>query len=67
MQLNKNFKVFMTNISRLAAKITVYLAKKDLIFLLLLENIIIILEYSDFADVFLNKIVKIFLKSIGVK
>lgn len=54
----------MAHLNSLAAKITIYSAKKTQITLLLFPNIIILAKYFDFMDIFLKKLVKILLKYI---
>lgn len=56
----------MPNISTLLAKIKIYLIKKVLIFLLLVEKVNILIEYTDFVGVILIKLLDIFLKYTGV-
>lgn len=50
----------------LRAKLTIYLTKKGFISLFLLQEVIILAKYSNFAYIFLKKLVKILLKSIKV-
>lgn len=56
--LDENVKSFMPYINSLAAKISINLAKKGKIYLLLIEKITIPPDYSDFADVFFEKVSK---------
>lgn len=53
--MNKNVKDFIAYINQLANKITIYLAKKVNIVLLLVEKILILVKYLDFQDIFLKK------------
>lgn len=62
MTLKRNIKVFMVHISSLKAKMIIYLAKNAQILLLLIKNNIILAKHSDFANVFLNKSIKVLLK-----
>lgn len=48
MALDENLKAFMAHICRLITKMTIYLAKKTKISLLLSEKVIIFAEYLDF-------------------
>lgn len=53
MHLSKE--VFVIHITYLKTKKSIYLAKKAKIALLLVKKVIVLKEYSDFADIFLRK------------
>lgn len=60
-----NDTVFMAHISSLAALITINLARKTLISLLLVDKVTILAKYLDFADIFLKKLAKALLRQTG--
>ena len=62
--LNGNIKDFVVNVSFLSLKLrmTIYLATKIQIALLLVKKVIILVEYLDFGDVFLEKSANILLE-----
>lgn len=66
MVLNDNIKVFVIYINNVAAKITIHIVKKALIFLLLVEKVIILAKYLDLADLSLKKLAKVLPKYIEV-
>lgn len=49
---NKNIKVFIVYMNNLALNITIYSIKKDQIFCLFIEKLIIIAKNSDFTNIF---------------
>lgn len=55
----------MAQVNSRAAKMTIYLAIKTWIILLLVEKIIILAEYLDFTNVFLKKSVVVLFKLTG--
>ena len=55
MALDENIEAFVVYISSLRPRITIYLAKKAQIALLLAEVVTVPAEYSDFLNVFLEK------------
>lgn len=59
---DKNVKAFIAYINNLTAKIIILLAKKSSIFLLLVEKVLILTKYLDFADFFSKKSIKVLFK-----
>lgn len=59
--LEKNVNNFVVDINSLAAKMTIHLAKKAEITLLLIQKINILSEYLNFNDVFLKNLQKFYL------
>lgn len=55
-------KVFVVHISTLAAKITIYFAKKAQIFIVLVEKVNIPVKYLNFIDKFSKNSAKVFFK-----
>ena len=53
--LDENVKVFVVHVSSLGSKMTIHLARKAQLALLLAEEVTVPTKYSDFADVFLEK------------
>lgn len=62
----EHVKVVITYISSLIARMTIYLANKVYIILLLVKIIIILVKYLDLADVFLKTLAKMLSKRIRV-
>lgn len=58
MALDENVEVFVVHVSSL--RLSIYLAKKTGLALLLAEKLTVPAEYADFADVFLEKSASIF-------
>lgn len=52
----------MRNIYSLIVKMMLYLTKNAQIFFLFIEKVIILYKYLKFADIFLKKLAKVFLK-----
>ena len=65
--LDKNIETFMVYVNFLSQglRMTIHLAKKVQIFLLIVKKISILAKYLDFANVFLEKSANIFLEQIG--
>ena len=64
--LDENIEAFVVHISFLGSRITIHLAKKAQIALLLAEKVIFPAKHSDFADVFLEESANIVSERIGV-
>lgn len=62
MALNNNIKTFLLYISSVAAIMIIYLAKKALIFSLLVNKVVILAEHLDFPNIFSKYLTKILLK-----
>lgn len=60
--LDENIELLVPYISSFAAKITIYLARKAQISLVLVEEVTILIKCVDFVDVFSKKSVKVLLK-----
>ena len=64
--MDENIKAFVVHISYLGSRITIYLARKAQMALLLAKKVIIPTKYLDFADVFLKKSANVFPEQTGV-
>ena len=60
--LDENIEAFVIYVSSLGSKITIHLAKKAQITLLLAKKVTVLAKYSDFADIFLEKSANILLE-----
>ena len=60
--MNKNSKAFIVYITFFNSEITIYLARKAQIALPLAKKVIVLAEYSDFANLFSKKSADIFLE-----
>ena len=58
--LDENVEAFVVHVSSLGLRMTIHLARKVQLALLLAEEVIMPTEYSDFADVFLEKSANVF-------
>ena len=56
----------MVHVSSLESKMTIYLAKKAQLALLLAKKVTVLIKYLDFADVFLEKSANVLSERIGV-
>ena len=54
--LNENIEAFVVHISFLELRMTIYPARKAQLALLLAKKVTVLVEYSDFADVFLEEL-----------
>ena len=57
--LDENVKVFVVYVSSLGSKMTIYTAREAQLALLLAEKVTVPIKYSDFADVFSEKLANI--------
>ena len=64
--LDENIKTFVVHDRSLESKKTIYLARKAQIGLVLAKEVTILAKYSDFANVFLEKLANILPEQIGV-
>ena len=66
MALNKNIDVFIVHIHSLSLglKMTIYLARKAPIALLMVKKVTVLVKYSDFANVFLKESAKVLSEQI---
>ena len=64
--MDKNIKAFVVHISSLEPKITIHLARKAQIALLLAKEVTLFTKYLDFTDVFLEESVNVFSEQTGV-
>ena len=62
--LYKNINAFLVYVRSLELRMTIYLAKKTQIALMLTKKVIILVKYLDFANVFLKKLIKVLLEQI---
>ena len=60
--MDKNVKAFMVYVALITSKISIYLARKAQIALLIAKEVTVPAEYSDFADVFSKKSAEVLLK-----
>ena len=63
--LDENVKASVVHVNSLASKMTIHPTKEAQLALLLAEKVTVPTEYSDFADVFLEKSANVFPKRIG--
>ena len=63
--LDENFEAFVVHVSSLRLRISIHLEEKAQLILLLTEKVTVLVEYSDFADVFLEKSANILPKRTG--
>ena len=61
--LDENVEAFVVHVSSLGIRITIHLARKAQLALLLAKDVIMPTEYSDFADVFSEKVSKCTLRA----
>ena len=64
--LDENIKAFMVHVSSLGSKITIHLARKAQMALLLVKEVIIPAEYLDFADIFSEELANVLLEQTKV-
>ena len=64
--LDENIEAFIMYVSFLELKMTIYLTRQDQMALLLAEKVTVPAEYSDFADVFLEKLANILPEQIEI-
>ena len=64
--MDKNIEAFVVYDSSLGQKITIYLARKAHMALLLAKKVTVLAKYLDFANVFLEKSANILLEQTGV-
>ena len=64
--LNENIEAFIIDIASFASKITIYLAGKFQILLLLTKKIAVPIKYTKFANIFSKKWAKILSKYIQI-
>ena len=64
--LDENIKAFVVHVSSLRLRMTIHLARKAQLALLLIEKVTVLAKYSDFADVFLEKSANILSEQTGV-
>ena len=63
--LNENFEAFVMHVSFLRLRMSIHLARKAQLALLLIKEVIVPVEYLDFADVFSEKSANVLPKQIG--
>ena len=63
---DENIGVFMVNVSFQEPKITIYLARQAQMALILAKKVTVLIKYSDFANVFLEKSGNVLLEQIDV-
>ena len=63
--MDKNIKAFVVHLNILDSKMMIHLAKKVQIALLLDKKVTVLAEYSDFANIFLEKLANVFLEQTG--
>ena len=66
MALDGNTKVFIVYVASLTSKITIHLACKVQITLLIIKKVIVLAKYLDFTDVFSKESVEVLLKRIEI-
>ena len=64
--LNRNIKGFVVHIKTLGLGMAIYLARKTQMALLLAKKVTVLAKYSDFLNVFLEKLANILLEQTGV-
>ena len=64
--MNEHIKVFVVHVNSLALRMTIYPARKAQLASLLVEKVIVLAKYSDFADMFLEESINIFPEQIRV-
>ena len=64
--MDENIEAFVVYVNSLRLKMTIHLAKKVQIALLLAKKVTILTKYLDFANVFLEKLANIFSEQIVV-
>ena len=63
--MGENVEAFVVHVSSLGSRMTIYSAKKAQLALLLAKEVTVPTKYSDFADVFLEKLANILLERTG--
>ena len=63
--LDENFEAFVVHVSSLGSKMTIHLARKAQLALLLAKKVTVSTDYLDFADVFLEESANVLLERTG--
>ena len=64
--LNENVEAFVVYVASVSSKIITHLVRKAYIALFITKKVIILAEYTDFANVFLKKLAKVLFKQTDI-